>query len=120
MFYDSLSFNAMKSSLDALAIEQKVILQNLANYETPGYKSKNVSFENVLREASKKDGSGKYDFKAKIYAENNTVVRPDGNNVDSDAESLKLYQNYVQTMYLYQKISGKFTNMDYILEQSAK
>ena len=35
-------------------------------------------------------------------------------------ESLKLYENYVQTLYLYQKISGQFTNMNYILEQSAK
>lgn len=47
-------------------------------------------------------------------------MRPDGNNVDSDVESLKLYENYVQTLYLYQKISGQFTNMNYILEQSAK
>ena len=47
-------------------------------------------------------------------------MRPDGNNVDSDVESLKLYENYVQTLYLYQKISGQFTNMNYILAQSAK
>ena len=67
MFYDSLAFQAMRSSLNGLAIEQNIILHNLANYETPGYK-----------------------------------------------------ENYVQTLYLYQKISGQFTNMNYILEQSAK
>ncbi len=38
MLYNSLAFNAMKSGLDGLAIEQKMILHNLANYETPGFK----------------------------------------------------------------------------------
>ena len=39
MFYDSLAFQAMRSSLNGLAIEQNIILHNLANYETPGYKA---------------------------------------------------------------------------------
>ena len=112
MFYDSLAFQAMRSSLNGLAIEQNIILHNLANYETPGYKAKSVK--------SRKDGSGRYDFKATVFEQEDTTMRPDGNNVDSDVESLKLYENYVQTLYLYQKISGQFTNMNYILEQSAK
>ena len=48
MLYNSLAFNAMKSGLDGLAIEQKMILHNLANYETPGFKSKSVTFDKVL------------------------------------------------------------------------
>ena len=47
-------------------------------------------------------------------------MRPDGNNVDADAESMKLYQNYVRQLYLYQKISGQFTNLRYVLNQAAK
>ena len=120
MFYDSLAFQAMRSSLNGLAIEQNIILHNLANYETPGYKAKSVKFEDVLKESSRKDGSGRYDFKATVFEQEDTTMRPDGNNVDSDVESLNLYENYVQTLYLYQKISGQFTNMNYILEQSAK
>lgn len=58
MFYDSLAFQAMRSSLNGLAIEQNIILHNLANYETPDYKAKSVKFEDVLKESSRKDGSG--------------------------------------------------------------
>lgn len=120
MFYDSLQFKAMESGLNALSIQQKMILHNLANYETPGYKAKSVSFEDVLGAAERKNGEGRYDFKAKITTDDSTSVRPDGNNVNADVESLKLYQNYAQQLYLYQKISGQFSNFRYVLSQSAK
>lgn len=115
MFLDSKQFAAMESSLDALSIQQKMILHNIANVETPGYKTKSVTFEDALQGAS-----DKYDFKAKIVTEDNTSMRTDGNNVDTDTESMKLYQNYIQQLYLYQKMSGQFSNLQYVLNQSAK
>ena len=115
MLFDSKSFGLMRSSLNGLAVQQEVILHNLANLETPGYKAKSVSFEDVLKGAG-----GKYDMKAHIITDDATSIRPDGNNVDADTESLKLYQNYVQQLYLYQKMSGQFSNFQYVLNQSAK
>ncbi len=115
MFFDSAQFSLMRSSLNGLNMQQQAILQNLANLDTPGYNAKYVSFENVL-----KDSEGKYDLKAYIVTDDTTSIRPDGNNVDSDTESLKLYQNYVQQLYLYQKISGQFSNLRYVMNQSAK
>ncbi len=115
MLFDSKSVGLMRSSLNGLALQQEVILHNLANLETPGYKAKSVSFKDVLK------GEGdRYDMKAQIVTESGTSIRPDGNNVDADTESLKLYQNYVQQLYLYQKISGQFSNFRYVLNQSAK
>lgn len=112
MLFDSYSFGVMRSSLDGLAMQQDVILHNLANLDTPGYKAKSVSFEDVL-----KDAGGRYDLKAHVTTDETTSIRPDGNNVDADTESLKLYQNYVQQLYLYQKIGGQFTNLRYVLNQ---
>ena len=40
--------------------------------------------------------------------------------MDADTESMKLYQNYVQQLALYQKISGQFTNLRYVLNQGPK
>ena len=115
MLFDSKSFGLMRSSLNGLSVQQEVILHNLANLETPGYKAKSVSFEDVLK------GVGdKYDMKAHVITDDTTSIRPDGNNVDADTESLKLYQNYVQQLYLYQKISGQCSNFRYVLNQSAK
>ena len=122
MLYNSLAFNAMKSGLDGLAIEQKMILHNLANYETPGFKSKSVTFDKVLNKEKEKGGGvgGSYRFQATIHTNDAVELRPDGNNVDSDVESMKLYENYVRTQYLYTKISGQFANMNYVLDQTAK
>ena len=115
MFFDSKQFAVMRSGLNGLALQQETILHNLANLDTPGYKAKSVSFSNLLSESK-----NKYDLKAHIYTDDATSIRPDGNNVDADTESLKLYQNYVQQLYLYQKISGHFSNLRYVMNQSAK
>lgn len=120
MFYDSLQFKTMESGLNALSIQQKMILHNLANYETPGYKAKSVSFEDVLGATQRNNRRGKYDFKARVTTDESTTVRPDGNNVNADMESMRLYQNYAQTLYLYQKVSGQFANFRYVLSQAPK
>ena len=109
------SIGLMNAGLKGLAIEQKVILHNLANLDTPGYKAKRVSFENVLN-----DESSRYDLKASVVSDDATSIRADGNNVNTDTESLKLYDNYLRQLYIYQKISGRMSNMRYILNQSAK
>ncbi len=80
--------------------------------ETPGYKSKSVSFVDTLA-----DEQNRYDLKAVITTDDNTSVRPDGNNVDTDMESMKLYENYVTQLAMYQKITGQFTNFRYVMSQ---
>lgn len=116
MFFDTVQFKAMTSSLRALSIQQQVSLQNLANYETPHYKAKYVTFEDVLKGVGRKEnGAGRYQFAANVYTDNGTEVRPDGNNVDSDAESARLFQSYLQSLYLQQKISGEISNLRYVL-----
>lgn len=120
MLFDTIEFKAMQSSIDSLWARQRVISQNISNYETPGYKSKDLAFEEVFKSERDKNGGGKYAFRSVMTTNENTVVRPDGNNVDLDAESMKLYDTYLQSSYLTQKISGQFTNMRYVLNQFMK
>ena len=112
MFFDSKQFQVMTGSLQALSMQQQMILHNLANVETPGYKSKSVSLVDTLA-----DEQNRYDLKAVITTDDNTSVRPDGNNVDTDMESMKLYENYVTQLAMYQKITGQFTNFRYVMSQ---
>lgn len=114
--FRSKSFNAMESSLYALQLQTQVSAQNLANLETPGYKSKTVSFSDVFENTQ----SNYYKFRAHIYEDETGAIRPDGNNVDSDVESMKVAKAYIQSVYLMQKISGQFTNVRYILENAPK
>lgn len=119
MLFDSLKYRTMESSLQAMALKQNLISQNIANYETPDYKAKKVSFQDLLEDA-RRDGEteGKYHFMATVYQDDTTMVRPDGNNVDLEKENMDLLQTYYQTVALYQKIGGEFSNMRYVLTQA--
>ena len=44
-----LTIQAIQTSLDGLAARQRIIAQNVANAETPGYTAQNVNFEDSLR-----------------------------------------------------------------------
>lgn len=115
MLFDSKQINIITSGLDALSAQQKAILHNLANYETPGFKAKHVVFEDVLHGVD-----GQHKIVSKVVVDNQAEMRPDGNNVDSDAESIKLYENYTQQLYLYNKVTSQLNNYRYVLKSAAK
>ncbi|MGX4600750.1 flagellar basal body rod protein FlgB [Faecalimicrobium sp. JNUCC 81] len=75
-------YNLLKVGLDATDLRNKVISNNVANINTPNYKRKYVSFEDSLK--------GKMDDKAKIEvkADDTSIVRLDGNNVDLESEKV--------------------------------
>lgn len=49
LFLDKMSLFLAKA-LDVLALRHRVIANNIANVSTPGYKSKDIPFEKILRE----------------------------------------------------------------------
>ncbi len=55
--FGSVSFVAMNTALDGLALRQRVIADNVANIQTPGFLAGRVSFEDSLASAVA-DGSG--------------------------------------------------------------
>lgn len=124
MLYDNLQFNAMKSSLDALWLKQRIISDNIANYETPGYKAKSVAFQQELEQAEQKNAGrsngDKIKFKAVVTTDDSSSIRPDGNNVNMEKESLELWRSYAQYNYLSDKLNAEFKNMRYVLNNALK
>lgn len=120
MLFDTTEFRAMQSSVNALWMKQQAGLQNIANYETPGYKAKVVSFESVLSKESLKSNRGSYSFKAVVSDDEFSEVRPDGNNVNMEKENVELFQNYVHSTALYNKLTGKINDLKYVMENSFK
>lgn len=109
---DSTDMEIMGKQLDLLKqlttaadMRQKVVSQNIANINTPGYKSQEVKFEDALVEQlSKKNGSVRSTASPEIAAVQNLTMRNDGNNVDLDREigqmnkNALLMQTYLQLM----------------------
>ncbi len=84
--------------LDFLWGRQTVTLNNIANDDTPGFKSQYISFENILGEKLKDASAGWRPMKQVEQAINSTraslhttraeSTRLDGNNVDMDQEQV--------------------------------
>ena len=120
MLFDSLDFKAMEAGLNALNTKQQVISQNLSNIDTPGYKCKEVSFSDVLDNEINNDSSEKkYAFETKITQTENTYFTTDGNNVDTDKESLELYSAYLQSSAIIQKMNTTIGNYQYVLTNAS-
>lgn len=100
---------AMEKSMDALWMKMQVHLDNIANYETPEYKAKKVSFSEVLNSSTK--SQDEVTLRIKVSEDETTSSRVDGNNVDMETEQLELWKAQAQYAAVAQKISGKYTNV---------
>jgi flagellar basal-body rod protein FlgB len=105
-------FGLLEKVIDASAIKHKVIANNIANVNTPGYKRLDVDFESELKNALR--GNGIVDIssvKPKIVVakgSENTLLRNDGNNVDIEVEVSELVKNTLTYNIYVQLMSKKF------------
>lgn len=72
--------------MDLLSARQKVVASNIANADTPGYKTRDIDFQSELRSAMR-GGS------AETFEVDGLAVKNDGNNVSLDRESRLLAEN---------------------------
>jgi flagellar basal-body rod protein FlgB len=86
-------------------VRQRVISQNVANVNTPGYRRMDVSFEETLSQLLAEEGDGrKAEVEPVIREAGGAAVRADGNNVDIDREmgalnrNALVYQTYAQVL----------------------
>lgn len=110
-------FYTIPAAMDAAILRQEVIAHNIANVETPGYKRKDVVFEEELRKVLYNDDlklktSNQKHFSnfpdavsPKIITQDNTSVTNDKNNVDIDYEMTLLVQNTLRYQVLSRLLS---------------
>src|SRR5271169_580326 len=79
----------LEHMLDVTAFRNKVLTSNIANADTPGYKAKDISFQQEMEEAISSDGKSQY----KIYEAGTTMSNRDGNTVNLDMEMAKVAEN---------------------------
>jgi flagellar basal-body rod protein FlgB len=76
--------------LDLAASQAKLTAANMANVDTPGYRTVGMDFEAELREAMDDVDRGRGPRKVRVTEVDGLIARPDGNNVSIDRESLQL------------------------------
>lgn len=82
---DSLS-DSLEQYMNVISLRQKLVASNIANADTPGYKTQDVDFQASLRAAL--DGGSPIPVQVSGLA-----VKNDGNNVDLDREARLLAEN---------------------------
>jgi flagellar basal-body rod protein FlgB len=78
--------------LDTASLRHRVIAQNVANVNTPGYRRLEVTFEEQLAKELASPSNGVAGVKAKVV-ESDGAARVDENNVDIDREMGDLTKN---------------------------
>jgi flagellar basal-body rod protein FlgB len=76
--------------LDLATTETKLTAANMANVDTPGYRTVGIDFESEMREAISTDGQERLARSMHVTEVDGLVERPDGNNVSIDRESMNL------------------------------
>jgi len=119
----------LKAGLDASWLRNKVITNNIANVDTPNFKSSSVSFESAFKSAleqddftAKKTQEGHIDFdadmpQATVTTDADTTYRMDGNNVNIDAENAKLAKNQIFYNALSEQLSSEFRKLSMAINE---
>lgn len=105
--FDSVATSAIGSALDALALRQRVIANNVANISTPNFHAGKVQFEASLA-AAVANGSG--DVTAAV-ASSLEPTRLDGNNVNLDEETLLNVDTNLRYQLATQAMDARFSSM---------
>lgn len=125
---NNVNLNLLNKTLDGLWLRQQTTMENIANFSTPGYKSKIVDFESILS-ANLKNTFGKTssDINKEIQLSNiiveendNLSIRLDGNNVDLEKENLQLAKTQLQYMYTVSEINSYFTKLKSVISEGKK
>ena len=97
----------LERCLDLASFRQTLVSANLANIDTPGYRSVDVAFQSELVWASLND-SYKQPLHPVVRRVNGLIERPDGNNVSLDREGLLLAQTQLQYKAAVELIRAQF------------
>ncbi len=113
--------NGLESGLNASWQRNAVILNNVANVDTPGFKASEVEFESLYKNALENGSDGfqlkrtrathmvlgDSDGSLQTVFSHNTVERMDENNVNIDKEMTDYAKNVIFYNTLQRKINGQ-------------
>ncbi len=122
----------LERSLDASTLRQRTIANNIANIDTPQYKSKQVVFEELLQQELNGETSSFTAYTTdprhiafgrtsslpvpQIVSNPNAIVQNNGNNVDIESEMNQLAKNQIWYNGLIQLTNGYFSKLRGVID----
>jgi flagellar basal-body rod protein FlgB len=100
---DSLT-NSLERYMDLVSMRQKLVASNIANADTPGYKTQDINFQASFQ--SVLDGGQPQQTEVR-----GLTTKNDGNNVDLDREARLLSENTLRFSIATNLMKGEFTQV---------
>ena len=121
---DFLTSNTMlmlEKSMNFQWTKQNVLLDNIANAETPNYKAKYVTFEDALSDRIQAAAMEKKSLSSirnvlatstpTVRTNDTETARMDGNGVNVTEQTLEMVRNAYQMQYVLNAINSDFSNL---------
>lgn len=111
-------------ALDYLWKKQEITMDNIANISTPGYKKKEISFQDTFRNKLKSAAQNGESLDVRtaiqdsdyIVYERNESARVDGNGVNADVEYTELSRTALHYQYLLQSVNSDIMRLRTVIK----
>jgi flagellar basal-body rod protein FlgB len=114
--------DALGQYLDLTSKQMRLTAGNMANVDTPGYKTQGFNFEQVFAQQLDSSAGAEGLAGAQVQAQdvNGLVARPDGNNISMDREGMQLAKAQLQFRLGVQLLKSEFSNVMSAIHAEAK
>jgi flagellar basal-body rod protein FlgB len=100
--------SALTRFLDANVLRSELVMSNMANIDTPNYKTRDLDFNRELQRAG---GLEYASFAPGVHLVQGLMERPDGNNVSLERESLLLADTQMRFNLGVQVLRDRFKTL---------
>lgn len=112
--------DALNRYLDLTSEQMKLTASNMANVDTPGYRTEGFNFEQEFIRQMSGSADANIGTAAAVQNVDGLVSRPDGNNVSMDREGMQMAKSQLQFRLGVELLKQQFTNVMDAIHAEAK
>jgi flagellar basal-body rod protein FlgB len=112
--------DALGRYLDLASEQMKLTASNMANVDTPGFKTQGFDFEQEFARQLNDDSGGDGSVAVQAQDVDGLVARPDGNNVSMDREGIQLAKSQMQFRMGVELLKNEFSSVMSAIHAEAK
>jgi flagellar basal-body rod protein FlgB len=101
--------NNLERYMDLLSTRQKLVASNIANADTPGYKTQDIDFQFEFMSLAKGE-------QPQTILAQGLTEKPDGNNVNVDREARLLAENQMRFNLASVLVKGQFKSVQQAIQ----
>ncbi|NLY54212.1 MAG: flagellar basal body rod protein FlgB [Firmicutes bacterium] len=104
----------LERALSAANLRQKILANNIANVDTPGYKRFDIALQEALQQGLDTP------LENYIYRQSATSLRVDGNNVDIDQEMTFIAENEAYFNSVASSLIQRMATVRYLINEGRR